>query len=224
MISMIKDLFKSNYTAAAVSTNLLLSVILGFIVVFVYKLNNRRNSNVASFNVVLLLVSVIVCAIIMELGTNIALSLGLIGSLSIIRFRTAIKNPMDVTYIFWAICVGLGCGSNSYKIAIISTVFIAVILIFMVKFNLFNLISDEYLIIISYSADQLKFNELKNLLLKNKCHMRSVESNIEENIYECIFGLKAYRKQNLEKITAELDRLKGIKNYKIFSSENEVVV
>lgn len=107
---------------------LLMSVLLGAVIYFVYRATYRGTVYSKSFNLTLVLVTVITAMVMIIIGSNLALSLGMVGSLSIIRFRTAIKEPRDIAFLFWAIAAGLACGSEMYLVGLLGSAVIAVIL------------------------------------------------------------------------------------------------
>ena len=87
------------------------AIMLGLFIVFVYRVTHRALNYERSFLVTLLMMSPMVALVIMLIGSNLALSLGLVGALSIIRFRNVIKDSRDMAYLFWSIVVGLGSGT-----------------------------------------------------------------------------------------------------------------
>ena len=99
-------------------------------------------------NFSLLLLTMIVTVVMMVIGSNLALSLGLIGALSIIRFRTAIKNTIDISFIFWAIATGLALGSYNYFLTVLEVGTISIILIVSSRFFLLNKKNSEYIIVL----------------------------------------------------------------------------
>jgi len=101
-----------------------------------------RNSNV--------LVTIIICAIILSIGSNIALSLGLVGSLSVIRFRTAVKDMMDMIYLFWSIGVGIACGAGQFHIAVALFVFVLVVLVALVANPFKEVIRNRFMLKVVY--------------------------------------------------------------------------
>ena len=84
-----------------------------------------------SFNISLVVMTVLVSVIIVTISTNITLSLGMVGALSIVRYRTAVKNPLDLMFMFWAITSGIAIGAQYYYIAIIALIFITIVLVFL---------------------------------------------------------------------------------------------
>jgi len=107
--------------------NLLLSFCLGMFVSYTYKLTHKGLSYSQSFMLTNVFVAVIVCMVIMVIGNNLARAFALVGALSIIRFRTVVKDTKDTAYIFWSLAAGLAAGTGSYFLAISGSVLIGLI-------------------------------------------------------------------------------------------------
>src|SRR3989338_4815325 len=129
--------------------SMLFSFILGMIIALVYKRTNQGFSYDSSFGFTLVMVTVIVNSIMLTIGSNIALSLGLIGSLSIIRFRAAIKNTMDMAFLFWCIAVGLAIGASQYPIAIIVIILVGAIILLFNKSRFFFKANTDYIVTVN---------------------------------------------------------------------------
>lgn len=127
--------------------SVLLSVICGLIIAFVHRKNSTNLVYDPQINFSLVLLTIIVTVVMIVIGSNLALSLGLIGALSIIRFRTAIKNTIDISFIFWTIATGLALGSFNYLLAILALVIISGIIFLASKYFLLNKENNEYIII-----------------------------------------------------------------------------
>ena len=134
------DVFKDNFLSGfSLSTqnltlpNVLISLgiafLLGMVIYFIYKKTYRGVLYSHSFNLSLIMLSMVTTLVIMCISSAPALSLGMVGALSIVRFRTAVKDPMDTVYMFWAIAVGITVGANFILFSIIGTLVIAVILL-----------------------------------------------------------------------------------------------
>jgi hypothetical protein len=106
------------------------SFALSLIVHAVYRHRKSYLSSTHSFSTVMLMMAPTVATILLFIGSNLALSIGLIGSLSIIRFRTVIKDPLDLMYLFLLIGIGLGCGTQNYLLAAVATVLLSATLFF----------------------------------------------------------------------------------------------
>lgn len=116
-----------SFTLGQIGLNLALAFALSFVAATVYRKVNAGPGDTFSFYVTLLVTPVVVAMIMMAIGSNVALSLGLVGALSIIRFRTVIKDPRDMAYLFLVIAIGLCCGSGAYPLAIVGTFFVCVV-------------------------------------------------------------------------------------------------
>lgn len=134
------DIFKKgflqetgNLTTSGFFMSLLAAFLCGMIVYFVYRNFYKGVIYNNNFNILLVMTSMVTCFIVIVISSNVVLSLGMVGALSIVRFRSAVKDPLDVGFLFWTVAVGVTCGAGLYLISLIATVFIAVIYIVLVK-------------------------------------------------------------------------------------------
>lgn len=104
------------------------AIIASFIYI-VYKCVNKNSFYNSNFNMSLIALAVITAAIILTIQSNIVVSLGMVGALSIVRFRTAIKDPLDLVFLFWSISVGIICGAGFAMIAVIASVVLTIIIV-----------------------------------------------------------------------------------------------
>ena len=122
-------------TLEEVTVNIVMSAVLGFFIFLSYAISHRGTIYSKKFNASLVVLTVLTGTVMTVIGNNIALSLGMVGALSIVRFRTAIKDSRDSVYIFWTIIVGICCGVGDYMVAAIgSTVtFLVILMLGMIK-------------------------------------------------------------------------------------------
>ncbi|MEG0751395.1 MAG: DUF4956 domain-containing protein [Oscillospiraceae bacterium] len=121
----------SGYTVGEMLFNIAVIFVITLFIYGIYVATTKRVNLYSNFGVVIVLTSVVTGVIMMVIQSNLALSLGMVGALSIIRFRSAIKDPIDTTYIFWAVAVGLAAGTGNHLLAVISSIVIgAFVLIF----------------------------------------------------------------------------------------------
>jgi len=129
------DIFKRSFLDGFVTSDLSLRAIVlavgitcvfSLYLFFAYRLVTRKTFYDKSLNIALAVIPVIICGIILTIQSSIVVSLGMVGALSIVRFRTAIKNPMDLVFLFWAIAVGIICGAGLPGIALLITAAISV--------------------------------------------------------------------------------------------------
>ena len=122
-------------TTLNILLNMSMSFLVGIFIFFVYKKTYQGVLYQRSFNISLVLASTVTALIIMTISGNLILSLGMVGALSIVRFRTPIKDSMDLIFLFWAIAAGIANGVGYYNIAIVGSVMIAIILFLFTKFG-----------------------------------------------------------------------------------------
>jgi len=139
----------------ALFLTLLVAFLVGVAIFMVYKKFFVGVVYDHSFNMSLVVMTVLVSVIIVTISTNITLSLGMVGALSIVRYRTAVKNPLDLMFMFWAITSGIAIGAQYYYIAVTAFVFVTLVLAFLKYFK-----GDErtYVLIVNYD-DVLQIDE-----------------------------------------------------------------
>ena len=105
-----------------------ITALIALYIFFVYRMMNKNSFYNRSFSLSLVELAVITAAIILTIQSNIVVSLGMVGALSIVRFRTAIKDPMDLVFLFWSISIGIICGAGFAMIAVIAVGVVALLL------------------------------------------------------------------------------------------------
>lgn len=113
-------------TTGKIAATLFVTALLGLYVFMIYRLVTRKVFYSKTFNISLTAMSMITAAIILAMQSNLVISLGMVGALSIIRFRTAVKDPMDLVFLFWSISIGIICGAGLYEVALVTSVAVTV--------------------------------------------------------------------------------------------------
>ena len=139
LIQSVLNNIASTYSNDAVSTKIILSVllmVLGLSVYefIVYRLVSHRNFYNRSFNISISVLPFFIATIILCLQSNLVITLGTIGALAIIRYRTAVKDPVDMIYILWSIHTGIICGCQLYEIAVLTSLVVTILLLAMEHF------------------------------------------------------------------------------------------
>ena len=133
-----KDVFKKSFlegfngmdiTTAKIAATLFVTALLALYIFAIYRLVTRKVFYSKNFNIALAAMSLITAAIILAMQSNLVISLGMVGALSIVRFRTAIKDPMDRVFMFWSISIGIICGAGLYEIALVTSVGVTVFIL-----------------------------------------------------------------------------------------------
>lgn len=173
------------------------------------------------FAVSLVQMTLVTTMVMCVIGNNIALSLGMVGALSIIRFRTAIKDSRDATYIFWAIGIGICCGVSDYITATIGSAFIFVVLV------LFGSVRDNERILLILHTDgknQEQLNNLIRLMFAGKAKLRVYQSTggSAEVIYEISDRLLKRAEAKGGSVVPRLEKLRGVNSISFMRQEEEV--
>jgi hypothetical protein len=119
----------ANLNLQRIMTTFIIALLMGSLILLIYKITYRGVLFNKSFGIALLMVSLVTAMVIMPISSNIVLSLGMVGALSIVRFRTALKDPLDIVYMFWAIALGLTTGAGFFELAIVGCLVLAAIMV-----------------------------------------------------------------------------------------------
>ena len=164
----------ANLTPWTVGLGLIFGLVVGLIIAFVYKRCYRGVLYSPNFAVTLILLTLITTPVVMCIGSNIALSMGMVGALSIVRFRTAVKDPLDTAYMFWALTMGILLGAELYVIAVVVTLGIAAVLFAMtfIKFRTPN----AYLLVLHYDevAEYDITQQLRRMVKQQRLRSKTV--------------------------------------------------
>jgi uncharacterized membrane protein YhiD involved in acid resistance len=218
-----------NYLLESSSVLTLEQVLLNFATVIVlslciyvsYKYTGSKIVYSARFNASLVMLALITTLVMSCIGNNVALSLGMVGALSIIRFRTAIKDARDAAYIFWAIAVGICCGVSDYRIAGIGTLYMFIILL--IVGNVQN--NTRYLLVVrAKRGNAEKIRECVDTYYAKKAIFRANNSNKEydEIIYLVSSGTIKKAKKNAETVSEKLYAMEGVTSVNMVSQNNEM--
>ncbi len=221
------DVFKDNFLSGfSLSTqnltlpNVLISLgiafLLGMVIYFIYKKTYRGVLYSHSFNLSLIMLSMVTTLVIMCISSAPALSLGMVGALSIVRFRTAIKEPMDIAFLFWAIAVGITVGANFILFSIIGTLVIAVILL-VLSFTS-NQTGQNYLLVVHYDDRYAK--EVTNAVNKMVPRYRLKSKTATRNGVEMTLELRL--QGNRSNIVDNLLGIPGVMDATLVAFQNEI--
>ena len=203
-------------TLQEVSANIVISAVLGFFIFLSYALSHRGTIYSKKFNA-----SLVILTVLTVIGNNIALSLGMVGALSIVRFRTAIKDSRDSVYIFWTIIVGICCGVGDYMVAAVGSVvtFLVILMLGMIK-------NDNRMLLIIRAAysrqDVIQAYIFKTFHRKAILRVRNTTETTVEFIYEISSKLLGKVEQENTGITNGIYALGGVEYVNIVMQNDEV--
>ena len=167
----------ASLTPMKVLIALIMGFVVGVVIAFVYKKCYRGVLYSPSFAMTLVMLTLITTPVVMCIKSDIALSMGMVGALSIVRFRTAVKDPMDTAYMFWALTMGILLGAELYVIALVVVLGISVVLFLMTFVKLSN--PNAYLLVLhydeaaEYDIQQQLRRTVKNRRLRSKTMTRA---------------------------------------------------
>ena len=156
------DLFKNSvvegFTNADISLSKILvtlgiTVVLALYIFAIYRLATKSVFSSKGFAISMAAISVITAAILIAMQSNLVISLGMVGALSIVRFRTAIKDPMDLLFLFWSIGVGIICGAGLYSVAIVGSLVVTVVLLVL---SLTPVVRAPFLLVVNGEDEELE--------------------------------------------------------------------
>lgn len=202
-----------SFTFWHVVVALLTSFFLSLILAYIYRVTHRGLSYSSSFVHAMIIMSVTVSLIMLIIGSNIARAFALVGALSIIRFRNAVKESRDVAFIFVAMAVGMAAGTGFYWAALVFTVFISAMIYGLDKFGVGEVTSREALLRIEAASDfayQTAFEPIFYKFLTE--HDLVTVEGVEEGIVELVFSV--HLKKNAD-VTALADALRTTSNGRV---------
>ncbi|WP_337099396.1 DUF4956 domain-containing protein [Paenibacillus sp. YIM B09110] len=207
----------SDISIAKILITLAVAFLIGFFIFVLYK---RIFSGVLyskSFNVSLIGMTMITAVVIIAINSNLVLSLGMVGALSIVRFRTPIKDPTDLIFLFWAAVAGIVTGAGFFTLAVIGSVFVGLILFFFIKGGS---VETPYLLVVNCDGDATEkeiHNRMGKLVKRYNVKQKTVTAgNIE-------MTLEVRLRDQEGKFVNELSSLGGVKNAVLISYSGDYV-
>ena len=213
------DIFKSSFVEKISSVSILdvsialaLAFVIGLFIMQVYKKTFKGVMYSESFGVSLIALCLITTLIILAVTSNVVLSLGMVGALSIVRFRSAIKEPIDIAYLFWAISAGIVIGAGLIPLAIIGSIFIGLVMILFVNRKTTN---NPYILVINCEDDNSE-NDAVKLLSKN-VQKYNVKSKTVSPVNRIEMTVEIGLKKNTTGFVNEISKVNGVSNVVLVS-------
>ncbi len=219
-----QDIFRKSFLEGWVSTEIgvtaaivtmLVTGFLSLYIFFFYRIVTKKTFYNKSFNISLTGVSIITAAIILTIQSSIVISLGMVGALSIIRFRTAIKDPMDLMFLFWAISIGIICGAGLAEIAVILSIVLTIGLLILDRLP----IARAPMILVVNAADLNAEQAIMNTLSSFCKYPRVKSRNMTPAALDLTIELRTDRGSEL---VHDVMALNGINAVSLLSHDGEV--
>ncbi len=204
--------------------NIAMSFVLSLIISLIYQKTHKGLSYSQTFVISLVILCTLSSVIMMVIGNVLIIAVALLGAFTIIRFRTAIKDPKDVSFILFSLIVGMAVGTGSYHIGIVATIMISLIVYFLDKINFGSITKHDYVLTFSLNREKahsdiyeslfkkyLKFNDLLN-----------INTQQEGEIMDFTFNIKFLSNVKVDNFIKELSSLDYLNNVDLIATKNDI--
>lgn len=207
--------FSNDISTTTIVVTIGVALVIALYIYIIYRLTSSSNFYSKDFNKTLAIMPIVTASIVLAIQSNIVISLGMVGALSIVRFRNAIKNSLDLLFLFWSISVGIICGAGLYSVAVIMSLAVT-ILIFLL--DLVSAPRAPYLLVIN-TEDKTVEESLHVILKQYAKGVRVKSRNLTMNGMNLVIELRTHKEQEL---LDECGRLAGMKSVSLLSHDGEL--
>ena len=220
-----KDIFKNSFINGfsngielkTILIGLAITAVLAIYIFLFYRFVTKSTFYSKSFNVSLIAMAIITAAIILTIQSNIVLSLGMVGALSIVRFRTAIKNPLDLVFLYWSISIGIICGAGLSVIAVALTIIISVVILVMQRYPS----KKSSMVLVVNSSDTESDKQILDTVKKYSKYCQVKSKNHTETTLDMVIEIKVDEESNL---IHEIMKIDGVTSASVLSHDGEITV
>ena len=207
--------FNSDLSTTSIVMALLITAIIAIYIFAVYRVVCRKAFYSRSFAISLPVIAMITASVIIAVQSSIVISLGMVGALSIVRFRTAVKDPMDLAFLFWSISVGIICGATLYEVAVEASILITIVMLGLHYVP--NAKPALILLVNGTNADVQE--EVRRVLEESTSWYRIKSRNVSASGMDMIVELKTKQEDTLaQKVLA----ISGVENATLMTHDGEV--
>jgi len=211
-----------NYTPVEVVLNSLVAFILGLFIAWTYKKTHQGLSYSQSFVLTIIFVTIIIGFVMMVIGNSLARAFALVGALSIIRFRTVVKDTKDTAYVFMALAVGMGAGTGNYFIAVYATAFMSGVAWILYKFNFGVQKSSDF--ILRFYFDKTKDDSYVNFInehSQNNALLHMEPSGDNKKLY-MTYDISLKEEIEMNDFLSKFSKKDGITEVVLVSAKNDI--
>ena len=216
--------FGEIYNPSEIIINLIVAFFLGFVISLVYKKTHKGLSYSQSFVLTNIFVCVIVSMVIMVIGNNLARAFALVGALSIIRFRTVVKDTKDTAFIFWSLAAGMASGTGSYFLAVSGTAIISMIALVLYYTNYGSIFKSEFIIQFR-SRNSAKNKKNYNKIFSEYCKsstLLNAESSGDGQSLKLSFDIVLKENKTYDEFIQKLSKVSGLSEVVAVAAKNDV--
>jgi len=210
------DIFKNSFVSMFAQTNistshiimtLCMTCVIALYIFAVYRLITRKTFYNKNFNISLAALSIITAIVILTVQSNIVISLGMVGALSIVRFRTAIKDPMDLVFLFWSISIGIACGAGMMEIAIIGSLLLTIIIIVL---DCLPVARASSILVINASAGIELMDSINSTVKSNSKYFKVKSRNVSDSSLDVVIELWVSKEDELLKALKDIEKINSV--------------
>lgn len=204
--------------------NVIVALCCGLFIAYIYYKSYRGAGYSSAFVNSIIILTMITAIVIMVIGNNLARAFGLVGAMSIIRFRTAVKDTQDIVFIFFALSIGMASGVGYYKLAIFGSLFVGLIILLLVKSNITSTRYNEYLLQFIFQQNGESFPPYIPILNKYCRRHRIINAKTmeDQDIMELSYYVKFKNREKNQEFMRELQNTHGVKNINLFFDEEQI--
>lgn len=221
-----QNVFMFNITATDVIGNVFVAMICGIAIALLYKNTYKGLNYSSSFTISIIMLTMITAIVIMVIGNNLARAFGMVGAMSIIRFRTAVKDASDIMFIFFALSIGLAAGVKLYSVAIFGTIFVGIVYLLVSKFSFAMPQNREFLMQVIARGDGLGDNPFMSTF-KTYCRRQKLV-NVKtmgqepDEMMEFSYYIKMKDEEKGKELVSNIRKIAGVEQVNLFFDEDEI--
>ncbi|MCI5161211.1 MAG: DUF4956 domain-containing protein [Candidatus Electrothrix sp. AX5] len=211
------------YSYQEMVVNITLAAILGFLMAYVYRYTHKGLSYSQSFTQTVLFVAIIVAIVMMVIGSSLARAFALVGALSIIRFRTVVKDTRDIAFVFFALAVGMAAGTSNYFLAVLSSFFVSSVALVIHKFNFGALYKSEFILRFTFDQnyDSTAYLEIIKQFSK-RSSMLHIEPSGDRQTLKLTYDISLKEEMTAEKMTSAFAQIESVSEVILITAKSDV--
>ena len=198
--------------------SLLITSVLAVYIFFVYRAVTRKTFYSKNFNISLAVVSLITCGIILTIQSSLVVSLGMVGALSIVRFRTAVKEPMDLGFMFWSISIGIMCGAGMTEIAIFTSLMATILIVVL---ELVPVGKSPVILLVNLEANGEAEEKTEAALNEHAAFHKIRSRNVTNGFCDLVYEIRTKDEKTL---SDAISKVPGVQSSTVLSHDGELSV
>ncbi len=220
----VKDVIKSSVyqslgggtqlSTQSIIFTLIVAVLIGIYIFWVYKLSSKAAFYSRDLNITIAGMPLIVATMMIAMQSNLIVSLGMVGALSIVRFRTAVKNPLDLLYLFWSISAGIICGVGLKALALLLCIMMTILILVLQMLPNFK---PSSILVIRAASDKVDWEEAEAVIRKTSKNVKEKSRSSQRGETEVIYELSTSK----EELVKELEKIQGVSQVHLLAHDGE---